>query len=436
MAAGAGQRKGTEINFGDMMSLSAVVEVGGKKKTLCMRNLFELYVYSRLVLKYSYNGKGSASHYCVGLTARADILEYLNGNHVDKQSCKDLFGMLEFGKNQIDCIELFSAYLMPFFGDFVDWIVLEISYTVFDTSFNAMDVPPQETIMRDVICGALLIGGGHFVPFIILWKQKKFYYLDPMGAVDDLTQKNSQAIIKILKYMGKRRREVDDVSLQFKVIRLDFPDGEFKQPTGSNSCMVMSCVIFFTFLKYLRKQKINGSEELSFPISKDGKSYDLSEILEHKYIAKTGILSFQRGILMLILKTMEFEEAINFDHIISSSQPSRLPNKSQSELEDLQRTEFSDKYNHVDTVWKYVLVGDCGIPREIFEENAAMDITRNALHANSIFTTAKLAILMIVRHYKKEQEILMQVFNAIPESPNPKILKDHSKMTVYTIDLH
>jgi hypothetical protein len=48
------------------------------------------------------------------------------------------------------------------------------------------------------------------------------------------------------------------------------------------------------------------------------------------------------------------------------------------------------------------------------------------------FTTCKMAMLMAAIHYRQDHSVLLQLFNAIPDKTNTKILSDRTALRVNT----
>lgn len=432
--AGDVQRVGTEINFTAMMSLSATVAFGTGDESISLREPFHIYLYSRIIAGTSTFGFGDVPR-------REGLIKFLNDDPVPLDDAKSLLLLTQWGVNQSNYIDLFVMYLIPLLGDKVCWIPTTITQLILlPTAVFPMPENTDARYQRNILAGIFFKNQGHFVPYIILWKKMQLLYLEPMGAKNEMPSDINECFSKLIEFLGRCRR-FPVQSSTFEIIRLDLPSDELKQPSGTvpgdNSCMVRSCVIFFVFLKYLcalGRDRTNGP---TITISDDKRSYDLSVILKDRYVSEQGLKSVQRGLLSLIFKTMEYNEfwdAEKFDNIVGKS--ISFAKLSQSERMKQLRGRLSVMYKVSDPTWTYVLTGDCGIPREVMAAYNAM--TKDKANLDKIietFSSSKLAMLMFAKRYNIDQQVLLTVFNAIPDVRATKTLSNHKQMKIFTFPM-
>jgi hypothetical protein len=427
MQRGMAGATGTELMFSDVLKLTGVVNVFGEKKRMNLRNPINIYMYSLCIAPTN-------STPFMEVPTRPDVKNVIINNPEMKKmqgDCQGIIRLLQYGEYQHNSVDLFMMYLLPLFEDIAGWIPSDTSRGCFEDPSTVMTNKPRFHIKRDIICGVRCVNDAHFVPYIVLFEKGVILYLDPMGIRHPMDEKTKLGLSKIIRDIKTIHSGYDDVA--FYILELDFPKHDFYQD-GGNSCMDWSCVIFYVFLKYFHGC-ISRGETPYVPISEDGKSYDFQKISGDIFVSKDGLLSFQRGILNLTLKTLEFNEFLdnNGVDIGSMDQIQQFMSLSNSKQEDRMRDNFSLKYSHSDSVWKYVLVGDCGIPREIL--GACAELTKDKLKVDEMsktITTSKLTMLMAAIHYKQKHNVLLQLFNAIPDQTNTKPLSDRTALRVNT----
>jgi hypothetical protein len=417
---------GTELMFSDVLKLTGVVDVEGKKTRLSLRDPLQIYMYSKCIAPTN-------SPILDDPVSQKVIQTFIKNDPPAKKmqtDCEDLLRMLTYGDYQANFIDLFMMYLLPLFDDVAGLIPAQIISECFRDGMDINIPKPKTHFKRDIVCGIHCVNFGHFVPIIVIVSQQVILYLDSMGIKKKMDDKIKDSLFKLSRIVRVNNIR-DDMYKSFKIHELNFPPSDFFQ-NGGNSCMIWSCVIFYVFLKYLHGC-ISRLEKPIVPIAADGKSYNFQKISGDIYVSQQGLLSFQRGILNLILKTMEFNQFIDLNGVDTGNTSSiktfmNLTAESQStKMRDL----FSMKFSHTDPVWKYVLVGDCGIPREIL--GACAELTRDKSKLEEIsekFTTSKMAMLMAAMHYRQEHNILLQLFNAIPDKTNTKTLSDRTALQV------
>jgi hypothetical protein len=437
---------GTELMFSDVLKLSSVVEMDGKQIRMSLRDPMQVYMFSRFIAPTN-------TYPFSDITTRDKIIEALNDPTATMtMDNKNILKMLTYGDFQYNFIDLFIMYLLPLFSNFAGWIPSDYNNYIYRDTVDMVN-RQKEYHNRDIICGVHHYGLQHFVPYIVLYRSRQILYLDSMGARNGeerghLSEGTKIQLFKILKYVCFNKNEPNAYD-EFKILELDFPKSDFFQD-GGNSCMIWSCVILFVFLKHFHKCIAQGIPP-QVPLESDGKSYDFQKISGDIFVSKEGLLSFQRGVLNLILKTIEFNEfvdenwpgipiAFNIGVVNDESAKKTLTEnikkfmyQTSKKRDSTERDVFYDKYKILDNVWGYVLVGDCGIPREIL--GACAELTRDKSSLDEIskkFTTSKLTMLMAAMHYNQDHNVLLQLFNAIPDKTNTKTLSDRTALPVNT----
>lgn len=411
-----------ELMFGELLKLSGVVDVFGTKQRLSLRDPFQIYMYTRFVIPFDVD-------VCDLVPLRESMIKGIEGIQKRKvfselpEDCRHMIHMLDYGIPQRNFIDIFMAYVIPVFENIAGFISC-LKFYEFMLNAEEISTPKiKDHYLRDIICGVHFVDRGHYVSVMVLWKLKQVLYLDPLGKKETFSEGTKQGLSRIVKFICSARGEDSKEIGDFKICELDFPPNEFRQQSGEFSCMDWSCVMFYVFLKYFHGQITRG-EPLHVPKLSE-KLYNFREIAGNIFVTKEGLLSFQRGILNMVLKTMEFNEFLELEGVDKKKKTriQEIMSLTDNAQGNRMRDRLSGHFKHIDSVWGYVLVGDCGIPREIL--GACAELKADGLNLENIlnrFTNSKLAMLMIALHYKQKHEILLQLFNAIPDKVNTKTL--------------
>jgi hypothetical protein len=292
----------------------------------------------------------------------------------------------------------------------------------------------------------------HYSPLIILWKEKKIFFIEPHGTPDSsanyyLPPNVMNGIHVMIAWLSliknKQARTVEQATQDaqgFEMIAVGLPV-QYRQKPGTTTCMCVSCGVSLLFLKYFDAQHRLGTPTKGLPKATDHPGhYDFDALCggERSEMTDQDVVSFQAGILRLALETMESLEVARHieDKTDLESFQDFLKVPAYDRVEAIRNFFKSKVFNLADDQPTPSVISDPGIPMEILKDvmkiyKAKMDAVTFDENMIKHYSTSKLMILLMATFASKLSKTqttveltseLQIIFNAITDAlPNSSL---------------